>query len=468
MEATARSRGWEGASRTGLVVLVVGLGFVIANLDATIVNVATVTIGRSLGAGVGRVAWVVNAYVLAFAMFLLISGDLAGKFGSRRIFLAGVGVFILASVASALSVNAPILIAARFFQGLGAALYQPASLVLLMAAFPEERVRARMIGLYAAMGAVAAGLGPAIGGLLVAVGGWRVLFWLNIPIGITVIILGRIALPSTMSESGRSIPVAGHSILASMLLGATYALMQGPDRGWTDPLVVCGIILAVVCGIGFGLWQRRSSRKIYPARLLRNRRFNAANLIGFLLNIGMYGTIFLISYLLQTIRGASVREAGLQLLPMMIGFVIGNLGFARVATRTGTRGPLIAGMGIAALAMLVLALTFTEATPVWLIAAAVGVANLGLGIVSPAMTATLMAAVAATDTGTAGAMLNLNRNIGSLVGVAVFAGILQSTDDWYVSGAVALGVAVVCYACACAAAFPTREPVAGAEEAAGR
>ena len=428
MEATARSRGWEGASRTGLVVLVVGLGFVIANLDATIVNVATVTIGRSLGAGVGRVAWVVNAYVLAFAMFLLISGDLAGKFGSRRIFLAGVGVFILASVASALSVNAPILIAARFFQGLG----------------------------------------PAIGGLLVAVGGWRVLFWLNIPIGITVIILGRIALPSTMSESGRSIPVAGHSILASMLLGATYALMQGPDRGWTDPLVVCGIILAVVCGIGFGLWQRRSSRKIYPARLLRNRRFNAANLIGFLLNIGMYGTIFLISYLLQTIRGASVREAGLQLLPMMIGFVIGNLGFARVATRTGTRGPLIAGMGIAALAMLVLALTFTEATPVWLIAAAVGVANLGLGIVSPAMTATLMAAVAATDTGTAGAMLNLNRNIGSLVGVAVFAGILQSTDDWYVSGAVALGVAVVCYACACAAAFPTREPVAGAEEAAGR
>ena len=107
MEATARSRGWEGASRTGLVVLVVGLGFVIANLDATIVNVATVTIGRSLGAGVGRVAWVVNAYVLAFAMFLLISGDLAGKFGARRIFLAGVGVFILASVASALSVNAP-------------------------------------------------------------------------------------------------------------------------------------------------------------------------------------------------------------------------------------------------------------------------------------------------------------------------------------------------------------------------
>ena len=150
MEATARSRGWEGASRTGLVVLVVGLGFVIANLDATIVNVATVTIGRSLGAGVGRVAW---GRQRLRAGFRDVSADLGGsgrKFGSRRIFLAGVGVFILASVASAFIGECSMLIAARFFQGLGAALYQPASLVLLMAAFPEERVRARMIGLYAA------------------------------------------------------------------------------------------------------------------------------------------------------------------------------------------------------------------------------------------------------------------------------------------------------------------------------
>ncbi len=456
MEDVRRADRAEAPARGGLIVLVVGLGFVIANLDATVVNVATVTIGRDLDAGVSQVAWVVNAYVLAFAMFLLVSGDLAGRFGPRRVFLAGVGVFMLASIASALSTSAPMLIAARFFQGFGAALFQPASLVLLTAAFPDERTRARMIGLYGAMGAAAAGLGPAIGGLLVAVGGWQVLFWINIPIGLVVIIVGRLVLPQTSGQAGRGIPVVGHAILALILLGATYALMQGPEQGWTAPLVISGIVLAVAGGAGFGVWQRRSPRKIYPGRLLRNRQFNAANLIGFLLNIGMYGTVFLISYLLQTVRGASVQETGLQLLPMMLGFVVGNLGFARVATRMGTRTPLIVGMGIATLATLTLALAFSDSTPIWVIAATVGITNLGLGIVSPAMTAALMNAVTPADAGTAGAMLNLNRNIGSLIGVAVFAGILQTTTDWYASGALALGVATVSYALACATAFTTR------------
>jgi DHA2 family methylenomycin A resistance protein-like MFS transporter len=222
-------------------------------------------------------------------------------------------------------------------------------------------------------------------------------------------------------------------------------------------LVIAGIVLAVVGGLGFGLWQRRSPRKIYPGRLLRNHQFNAANLIGFLLNIGMYGTVFLISYLLQTVRGASVQEAGLQLLPMMLGFVVGNLGFARVATRMGTRAPLIVGMGIATLATLALALMFGRSTPIWVIAATVGVTNLGLGIVSPAMTSALMGAVTSADTGTAGAMLNLNRNIGSLIGVAIFAGILSTTTNWYASGALALGVAAIAYALACATAFTTNK-----------
>ncbi len=452
-------QGADAAGRRGpLVVVAVGLSFVLANLDLTVVNVATATIQRDLSSTVSQLGWVINGYVLTYAALLLLAGDLAARFGARRLYVVGVLVFTLASASAGLAPSTAALVASRTVQGVGAALFQPATLILLAAAFPDAKVRSRMIGLWAAMGAAAAGLGPVIGGLLVGAGGWRVIFWINLPVGLLTVLLARRVLPAAVTDQHRPIQPLGHLLVVAMLGGAAFALMQGPDEGWGAPVVLGSIAVAVLAGIGFGARQARGRQPIYPPRLFTNRSFTLANVVGTMLNLGLFGIAFILALLLQVQRGATAAEAGWQMLPMMLMFVIGNVGFARIAARTGSRAPMVAGMAVAFVATGCLAVVLDAATPYWLLAVLMCVANLGLGFASPAMTDTLIGSVRPADTGTAGAMLNVNRQTGSLVGVAIFSGLLAGSTSWYASATRALAIAAGVYllAALAAAAVPRR------------
>ena len=432
-------------------VLAVGLSFFVGNLDATVVNVATTQIGGEFNASTASVAWTVNGFVLAVAAILLFAGDLAGRFGARRLYIWGLVVFTAASVVAGLSTSILILIGARFLQGVGSALFQPAGLMLLAISYPDQVIRQRMIGLWAAMGASAAALGPMIGGFIVAGLGWRWIFWINLPIGLIAVWLSRQVLPSVTGQY-RRVPLLGHLLFGIAVTGAAIALMQGPSDGWNTPVPVTGILLALL-GMGvFIFWQSRSPLEVYPSRILKNRQFTLANTVGIFMNVGLFGGVFLISILLQQSMGSDPLTAGLQLLPMMVVFVIGNLGFSRFSGKIGARPAIIAGMLAAAIAVGLLALVISLSTSIayiWL-AVCLAIAHLGLGIASPAMTAAMMDSVESRDTGIAGAILNVNRQLGSLVGVAIAAALIvmngtpqKAAPIMFVSTAVGYVIAVV-------------------------
>ncbi len=443
-------------------VFAIGLSFFVGNLDATVVNVATTQIGVDLDASTTVVAWTVNGFVLAVAALLLFAGDLAGRFGARRLYVCGLVLFTAASVLAGLATTAPMLIGARVAQGVGAALFQPAGLVLLGAAYPETGVRQRMIGLWAAMGAAAAALGPMIGGFIVAGLGWRWIFWVNLPIGIAAIWMSLVVLPA-LPVRARRIPVAGHLLFALAIAGFAVALMQGPDAGWGAPVTVAGIAAAIVGLVCFAWWQSRSSGEVYPGRILRNRDFSLANVVGVFMNVGLFGGVFLVSILLQQGLSSGPLTAGLQLLPMMVVFVIGNLAFSRLSGRLGPRGAIIIGMSAATIAVAVLALvSIRDVSYPWL-AVCLAVAHLGLGVASPAMTSAMMNRIEPRDTGLAGAVMNVNRQLGSLIGVAIAAGLLTTTASPAAAAPMMFGLTVVGYAIAAIAGVRLHKTTRSAE-----
>lgn len=426
-------------------VFAVGLSFFIGNLDATVVNVATTQIGEDLVASTSAVAWVVNGFILALAALLLFAGDLTGRFGARRIYVCGLLLFTAASVLAGMTATAPLLIGARVAQGMGAALFQPAGLALLGAAYPESAVRQRMIGVWAAMGAAAAALGPMIGGFIVAGLGWRWIFWVNLPIGIAAIWMALAVLPPLPGRAHR-IPLAGHLLFVFAVAGFAVALMQGPSEGWGAPVPIMGVMIAALSLVVFVWWQRRSAGEVYPGRVLRNRDFSLANIIGVFMNVGLFGGVFYVSIALQQGLSASPLMAGLQLLPMMVMFVIGNLAFSRLGARLGSRRAIIVGMSAATIAVAVLAFVSLGEVSYLSLTACLSVAHLGLGIASPAMTSVMVDSVEPRDIGIAGAVMNVNRQLGSLIGIAIVAGLLAATASPIAAAPMIFGLAVTGYA----------------------
>ena len=428
-------------------VVAIGLSFFVGNLDATVVNVATTQIGSDLNASTTELAWTVNGFVLAVAGLLLFAGDLAGRFGARRLYVWGLALFTVASIIAGAAPAAPVLIAARVLQGIGAALFQPAGLVLLGAAYPDTAVRQRMIGLWAAMGAAAAALGPMSGGFIVAGLRWRWIFWVNLPIGIIAIWMSLSILPNIPAQ-GRRVPVLGHLLFAVAVTGFAVALMQGPEAGWGAPVAIAGLAAAALGLMCFIWWQSRSTGEVYPGRVMRNRDFSLSNVVGVFMNVGLFGGVFLVSILLQRGMGSDPLTAGLQLLPMMVVFVIGNLAFSRFSERLGPKRAIILGMTAATITVAILAIASTSnVTYPWL-ATCLAVAHLGLGIASPAMTAAMMNSIEPRDTGLAGAVMNVNRQLGSLIGVAIAAGLLTTMATPEAVAPFMFGLTVVGYAIA--------------------
>jgi DHA2 family methylenomycin A resistance protein-like MFS transporter len=417
---------------TSLTLAAMSLGYGVVQLDVTIVNTALNSIGTSLGGGVAELQWVVNSYTIAFAAFILTAGALGDRIGAKRVFMAGFAIFTAASLACALSPNAMVLVAARAIQGFGAAALVPNSLALLNHAYPDEKGRGRAVGIWAAGASVALISGPLIGGGLIALVGWRLIFLVNLPIGLAALWLSWRYVRDTAPSPQREVDLPGQ-IAAIFSLGCLAgAIIEGGARGWSNPFVVAGFVAAGVLAVLFVLQERRAAQPMLPLSLFANRRFALTSLVGLLVNVAFYGLIFVFSLYFQRVNGLSAFATGLAFLPMLGAVLPVNLVAARVAERIGALATIAVGAGLSALGCLAL-IGIEPGTDYLAIGPQLAVIGAGLGLLVPPLTSTLLGSVEKSRSGIAAGVLNSTRQTGSVLGVALF-GSLAGQASAFMSG----------------------------------
>ncbi|SFB13655.1 MFS transporter, DHA2 family, methylenomycin A resistance protein [Collimonas sp. OK607] len=414
----------------GWTIAASSFAFIIVQLDITIVNVALPQIGADLNARVSALQWVVDAYTLGFAVFLLSAGALSDKFGSKRLFLAGFLLFALASAACGLSPNATFLNIARAIQGIGAALLVPSSLAILNGACAhDKKLLAKAIGLWTAAGGVSIAAGPVLGGLLLAVAGWRSIFWVNIPICILGFILTMRVVPAMAAKQHtHSFDFLGQILAIFALTGLVGAVIELHPSGFGHPLVLSGFCLALVAGVAFIMVEKKVVHPMLPLNFFHQTSFTAAVLFGVFVNFSYYGVIFVISFYLQKVQGYNPMQAGLAFLPLTGTFILSNLVSGWLIGRAGIRLPMVLGGFIGALGYGLLGsvgiatdASFLQMLPGFVLIPA------GMGLAVPAMTTSILSSVEKARAGTASAVLNTARQVGGAFGVAVFGALVSDS-----------------------------------------
>ena len=440
-----------------MLLLTLAIGFVMAMLDVTAVNTALSDIAADLHTPLEGLVWVLDGYTLTFAALLLAGGGLADRYGPKAVYESGLAVFLLGSIGCALAPDANMLVAARLLQGVGAALFMPSSLSLLTHASADEGRRARMVAVWSAIVGCAAASGPLLGGILIQAFGWRSIFWVNVPVGLVGIVMARMLLAAPAGQR-RAMPLASHILGALALAGLSYVLIEGPVLGWQDRSVLAAALSAAGLMLVLTLSERVALHPILPRALLQRSGFTAAIGVGFLINFGVFGQLFLLSLFLQQAHGASALETGLQLMPTMVASTITNFAAGRVIVRRGARIPLLGGLGVAALCAALLAAARAD-TPVWLVLAGCVLLFFAVGLAIPAMTTTVLKAAGRSYANTASAALNANRQVGALVGVAAVGTFLHLLPGWDQRLAFSFGAIAIAYALACALVYrKIREP----------
>ncbi|WP_408235655.1 MFS transporter [Paraburkholderia dipogonis] len=423
------------SSALGRVLATVSVGFVVTQLDVTIVNIALPRIGADLHANVAGLQWVVDAYTLAFAVLMLSAGALGDRFGARRLYAAGIVLFALASLACGLALDATMLVAARALQGVGAAAMLPNSLALLNQSYGHDpKLRARAVGLWTAAGAIAIAAGPVAGGLLIAAFGWRSIFLVNLPIcaaGFLATLLW-VPRPEATTRQGpqsatagapdtkpRGIDLSGQCLAIVALTTFVAAVIEWRPLGLGHPLVAGGFVLALIAAGAFIVVESRVAAPMLPLSLFSQRSFSVAVLFGICVNLTYYGMVFVLSLYLQRVRGYTPLQAGLAFLPLTGGFLLSNVASGWVVGRFGVRVPMIAGAITAGLGYGLLHFVGAGTPLIGLLLPFLLIPS-GMGLAVPAMTTAVLASTDAARAGTASAVLNTARQAGGAVGVAAF------------------------------------------------
>jgi EmrB/QacA subfamily drug resistance transporter len=416
MSPQSNDRRWAA-----LYVLCVGMLMIV--LDATIVNVALPTIQQDLGFSQNDLAWVVNAYLIAFGGLLLLAGRIGDLIGQRRIFLIGLAVFTGASLLCALSQSQGLLIAARFVQGAGGALTSAVILGMIVTMFPEPREQAKAIGVYTFVAVAGGSIGLITGGVLTQTINWHWIFFVNVPIGLATAIFAVRLVPGREGlglAAGADLPSA--ALLTGGLMVGVYAVLGVAEKGWgsTQTLALGAISIGVLGA--FLARQARIANPLMPLRLFRSPNVAGANAVQALLVVGMFGMFFLGALYMQRILGYDALHVGLAYLPMTIGMGAMSFRFtAQLSARFGAQATLVPGMAFILAGLLLLARTPIDATYALDLLPALVVIGLGAGLAFPSLMTLAMSGATPADSGLASGLVNTSVQVGGAIGLAVLA-----------------------------------------------
>jgi EmrB/QacA subfamily drug resistance transporter len=410
-------------SNRWIALYVLCAGVLMIVLDATVVNVALPSIKNDLDFSQSDLAWVVNAYLIAFGGLLLLSGRLGDLIGHRRVFLAGLAVFTLASLLCGLAQSQGMLIAARFVQGAGGALASAVTLGMIVTMFPEPREQAKAIGVYGFVASAGGSIGLLAGGVLTDLISWHWIFFVNLPIGL---ITGLLAVRLVESRPGIGIgegaDVPGAVLVTGGLMLAVYTILGVEENGWTsaETLILAAVSIALVAA--FVLRQARIPKPLMPLRLFHSRNVSGANAVMALLVVGMFGLFFLGALYMQLVLGYEPLEVGLAFLPASLLMGVLSLGFTdKLNMRFGPRNVLIAGLGLLLTAMLLFAQTPVDGNYIVDIFPTMIVFGAGAGVAFPALMMLAMSGATQSDAGLASGLVNTTGQVGGAIGLALLA-----------------------------------------------
>src|SRR5215218_7239513 len=392
-------------------------------LDATVVNVALPSIQDDLGFSQTSLAWIVNAYLIAFGGLLLLGGRIGDLIGHRKIFLIGLTVFTLASLLCAVSQTQGMLIAARFIQGAGGAFASAVVLGMIVTMFPEPREQAKAIGVYGFVASAGGSIGLLLGGGLTEAISWHWIFFINVPIGVATALLARRLVPSRPGlglRAGADLP--GAVMMTSGLMIGVYAILQVSEKGWTSGEVLGLGALSIALLTAFVLRQARIANPLMPLRLFRSRNVTGANLVLILLVVGMFGMFFLGALYLQTILGYDPLQVGLAFLPGTIVMGVMSLYVSGPAVmRFGAKPVVAVCLAAMGAAMLLFARTPVDGHYVSDLLPIMLLFGFGAGLAFPALMQLAMSGADPTDMGLASGLANTSPQVGGAVGLAVLA-----------------------------------------------
>ncbi|HEX6509420.1 MAG TPA: DHA2 family efflux MFS transporter permease subunit [Chloroflexota bacterium] len=423
-----------------IVLLVLTLGYFMILVDTSIVNVALPTMEKGLHAGFDEILWVVNSYILVFAVLLITAGRLGDMFGPKRMFLLGLIVFTLASAACGVSQNAGQLIAFRVVQGIGAALLTPQTLAMLPMIFPPER-RGAAFGVLSSVAGLAVVVGPTVGGWLVTDYAWQAIFYLNIPIGILAVVAAVFLVPEIRSHRSPGLDLVGVVLASGGLVALIYALIEsqrfdwgpvssfgsfslGPTR-WSVLSVYSLIVYAAVLLALFVWWETRARHPLLPLSLFGDRNFSMANAVASIISFP-FAMFIVLSIFLQSVLGFSAIHAGFTLIPTSLGIMLAGPVAGRLSDRINGKYTLLAGLGVAAVGIGLTSYALALSVTSWQLVIPLAVTGVGMGFVFAPLTTLAMRDVQPALAGSASGFLFTNRQVGQVLGSAVIGSVLAN------------------------------------------
>ncbi|MFE9253611.1 MFS transporter [Streptomyces sp. NPDC006879] len=416
----------ELGNRQRFVVLAICcMSLLIVSIDNTALNVALPSIRRELGASVSGMQWTIDAYTLTLASLLMLSGSTADRIGRRKVFTAGLVIFVLASLLCSVAPNLESLVAFRALQGVGGSMLNPVAMSIITNTFTDPAQRARAIGVWGGVIGISMAAGPLVGGLLVDTLGWRSIFWINLPIGLVALILTWRFIPESKAPRPRRPDPVGQLLVMALLASVTYGIIEAHAAGFGSVLILGCATTALLALIALIRYERRHPEPLIDPRFFTSAPFSGAVVIAICAFSALGGFLFLNTIYLQEVRGLSAMNAGLYMLPMAgLTLVLAPLS-GRVVGSRGPRGPLlVAGAGIASSGLLFALLTAETSTP--LLFTGYVLFGIGFGVVNAPITNTAVTGMPRAQAGVAAAVASTSRQTGQTLGVALIGAILAA------------------------------------------
>jgi len=398
-------------------------------MDVTIVNVALPSMSKNLGGNISWLQWVVDGYTLTFACLLLSAGNLADRVGAKSTYLLGLILFTIASLTCGLSPNFLMLTLMRFLQGIGAALLVPTSLALINASYEHKKERAFAMGIWSAIGGIAGAAGPILGGVLVYYLGWRSVFFVNIPIGLAVFLLTKKYVINPAPSGKGHFDLLGQSLAIISIAALAFSLIESGRMGFSSSIVIFSFVIFVVTFIAFLIVEDRSSSPMFPLHFFKSKTFSVSIVVGWILSFSSYGLFFVLTLYFQHIRNYSALATGFAFLPFLGTNSIGSYLGGKVTSNIGPRLPMIIGLFIGAVGYFIL-LILNKHTPYFMMILPLIAMGFGVAFTIPGATVATVHSAPDGRAGIASGALNASRQIGSLMGVAIFGTIITLSKNF--------------------------------------